>query len=381
MAANESALFGKPRAAGDNLLFLRLRWFLGLWLGVNVAVHWGHGWTDQAGAGLLGVFLASQGVLWKMPAHWLKGLQLHTAIFLLDLFFSITALLLTDQASPPLLATLFLTIFICALVKRVSLGALVGVVATGLYAAFKMQGPDGFQLKDPRDLLDVPFIVLSSIHTAIIVSEATFRQDVTEALDADNQTLSKKLGSAATELKARIRFINGAFDAVPAPALVVDGDGVLRSFNTRAEELFTAKRMAVLDRPIKDIGFLEPLRQLLRRAGGDASATGWLFTARGVRFYAAVRSGAARDEDGRLLNLAVFVQPTVAPEEAPEPLPEAQPAEALAQAAGGGPEPQVLAVPADAPVVAGDKPKGSTSSGIIQQSIADTVENEHPGQR
>jgi len=356
MAEATKPLFGKPGSAGDNLLFLRLRWFLGLWIGVTLGVFFGgRGWLDYASGALMGLFLLSQLVLWKLPATWFRGLQLHTAVFLLDLFFSITTLLLTDQASPALLSTLFLSIFICALVKKLSLGALVGVVATGVYVAFKTQGPDGFSLHDPRELLDVPFIFLASLHTAIIVSEATFRQDVTEALDADNQTLSKKLGNTATELKARIRFINSAFDAVPAPALVVDGDGMLRSFNTRAEELFGAKRMGLLDKPLKDIGFLEPLRQALRSAGGDGTAAGWLYTAKGVRFYASMRSGAARDPDGRLMNLAVFVQPTLAP---PEPEPAA-----VEEEAAGEPAPVSAARPA------------------FIQSIAATVENDHPDQR
>jgi PAS domain-containing protein len=353
-------LFGKPGSAGDNLLFLRLRWFLGLWIGVTLGLYFGfgaRGWLDYASIALVAMFLLSQLVLWKLPATWFRGLQLHTAVFLLDLFFSIATLLLADLASPALLATLFLTIFICALVKRLSLGTLVGVAATGVYLAFKTQGPDGFSVHDLRQLLDVPFIFLSSLHTAIIVSEATFHQEVTDALDADNQTLNKKLGNAASELKARIRFINSAFDAVPAPALVVDGDGLLRSFNTRAEELFNAKRMSVLDRPLKDIGFLEPLRLILRGAGADGGASGWLFTAKGVRFYATLRSGAARDPDGHLMNLAVFLQPALPPAE-----PEAGPAEIEAETEAGT-EGDVNPRPA------------------FIQSIAATVESDHPDQR
>jgi hypothetical protein len=138
----------------------------------------------------------------------------------------------------------------------------------------------------------------------------------------------------------------------------VDGEGLLRSFNTRCEELFGVKRMALLDKPLKDLGFLEPLRLILREAGGEGSASGWLFTAKGVRFYASVRCGAARDEDGRLLNLAVFIQPGLAPAE-PEPEPMA--------------ESPAAAAAASAPAEAEATP-GRTSSGIVQQSIAMDVE-------
>jgi hypothetical protein len=78
-----------------------------------------------------------------------------------------------------------------------------------------------------------------------------------------------------------------------------------------------------------------------------------------VRFYASLRSGAARDPDGHLMNLAVFVQPTLPPAE-----PEASPAE---------PEP-------DAGAEDGRPAEGSLRPAFIQ-SIAATVENDHPDQR
>jgi len=113
--------------------------------------------------------------------------------------------------------------------------------------------------------------------------------------------------------------------------------------------------MGVLDKPLKDIGFLEPLRLSLRGAAGDGSAAGWLYTAKGVRFYASLRSGAARDADGHLLNLAVFVQPSLPPAEPEAPAADAEPE------AGGE-------------TTAAQRP-------AYIQSIAATVENDHPDQR
>ena len=410
MAAAVTSLFGKPRSAGDNLLFLRLRWMLCLWIAASVAVHWGRGEADWAGAGLVAAFLLTQLALWRLSPRFMAGMQFYTIVFMLDLAFIVLAVLLTDQVSPGLLSALFLSIFITALVRRMSLALLVSGVAMLVYLAFKVQGPDGFAFPDLRQLLDLPVIMLASLHASIVLGESVFHEDISEALDADNQTLSRKLSSAATELKARVRFINSAFDAVPVPALVVDGDGLLRGFNTRAEELFGTRRTALLDRTLKDLRLLEPLRQALRELNGEGVTAAWLSTSRGGHFYASLRCGMARDTDGRLANMAIFVQPAEPPAETPtweawvEARRASQPASAgdagqppageaageapanaapaapraasetaLAPAAPAGPHD---AAPAPAPASA-PAPERST----LQRSLASTVEHDHPDQR
>lgn len=317
MAWKTRDLFGNPKSAGDNLVFLQARWTLGLWIAVTVCLHWGQGWNDWAGLVVVGAFMLSQWALWKMKAGFLKGLQLHTAVFVLDLLFTILALIFTNQAKPALLAVLFLSIFITALVAKPSLSLLVSGVSILMYILFKSQGPGGLDFSDLRQLLDLPFIVLSSLHAAIVVSEAQFHEDITQALDMDNQTLLKKLNSSATELKARVYFIKGAFDAVPAATLVIDGEGMLRTFNSRAEELFGVGRIPLLDRPMKDQEFFEPLREALRKLNGEGDAVTWLRGPKKDWFYASLRCGIAKDPEGRLANMVVFVQATEPPAESP----------------------------------------------------------------
>ena len=362
-----------PAAAGDNLLFLRLRWILLLWMSADLAVHWDGGSpSTYSVVGLLAGFTVSQGVLWKLPATYLRGMKLYTLIFLLDLFFMVSTLIALGQADSGLLMVTFLTIFVTALVQRLSLAAIVSLVSTGIYLAFRLQGRESFAFDDMRQMLDIPFIVLASLHAAIIVSEAQFHQEISDALENDNQHLSKRLGNTALELKARVRFINGAFDAVPAPALVLDGDGVVRSFNTRAEELFQIRRRAVLDHAIKDLAFLEPLRQILRQTGPDGNMQGsWLLTGKNERFYGSVRSGVARDEDGKLLNMAVFVQPAEAP---PEPEHGGRPF--IDEPAAPAPAATLPTIPAPAVPAGPPKVPGATSSSLVQRSLAAGFDDE-----
>jgi PAS domain S-box-containing protein len=317
--AGEGQLFAAPVAAGDNLLLLRLRWVLLLWILAMVGVHYEvEPWRFWAGMGVVAVFAVSQLVLWRLPARLLKGMRLYTTVFLLDLGFVVGSLYLSNQAEPRLLLVMFLTLFITALVQRISLSLLVSVVVMAVYAGLRLQGEDSFGWEDARQLMDLPFLVITSLHAAVIIAEAGFHQEIMESLEADNVTLSKKLGLTSSELKERVRFVMGAFDAVPAAVLVLDPHGMIRAFNRHAEAIFGIARGHVLDRTLHSVGFLEPLREeLKRRAGTEIHKGAWVKNAHGTPFFALVRNGIARDAEGALLNFTVFVSPTDAPPEAP----------------------------------------------------------------
>jgi hypothetical protein len=131
-------IFSKPTAAGDNLLFVRLRWVLFLWILVDISVHYQpETWLFWAGCGIAGLFGLSQIALWKLPPRFLKGMWLFQTIFLLDLFFTVATLYVAGQAEPRLLVVMFLTLFITALVQKLSLSLLVSGIATlGLFLLF-----------------------------------------------------------------------------------------------------------------------------------------------------------------------------------------------------------------------------------------------------
>jgi PAS domain-containing protein len=157
------------------------------------------------------------------------------------------------------------------------------------------------------------------------------------------------LGMTTKELKQRGQILVGAFDAVPAAALVIDNQGLIRVFNQRAEQLFQVRRGGVIDKPVKEVQFLEPMRVILREAGAaEANAGNWFSTPKGGQQYIQVRSGIARDEEGGLENIAVFFAAATAP----EPVAEVVPTPAPVEEAQWNPKP------------------GETRSGAIQHSLA-----------
>jgi PAS domain-containing protein len=342
------ALIGKPAAAGDNLTFLRLRWLLFSWIVVDVGSHYS---VDTAvlvtGGVLIAVFAATQFALYKLPARFLKGLKLYNLVFLLDLNFALLTLILMGHISMHLLIVLFLTIFITALAQRVSLALVISTVIIAIYLGFRLQSKQGFNFENALDLMDLPFIFIMGLHSAVIVGEAQFHTEVGEALETDNQSLAKKLGMTAKELKQRGQILVGAFDAVPAAALVIDNQGLIRVFNQRAEQLFQIRRGGVIDKPVKEVQFLEPMRLILREAGAaEANAGNWFSTPKGGQQYIQVRSGIARDEEGAFENIAVFFALAAAPE------PVAEVATVPVEEASWSPKP------------------GETRSGAIQHSLA-----------
>lgn len=393
MADTGGGLFSKPAAAGDNLLFVRLRWVLFLWILVDISVHYQpETWLFWAGCGIATAFGLSQIALWKLPPRLLKGLWLFQTIFLLDLFFTVATLYVAGQAEPRLLVVMFLTLFMTALVQRLSLSLLVSAMVIFVYAAMRLEGRGEFAWSDTRDLLDLPFLFIISIHSAVIVAEAKFHEEVRESLEEDNSLLAKKLGKTTLDLKDRVRFVMGAFDAVPAAVIVLDPQGVVRGFNTHSEAIFNVKRHRVLDRSMHEQPFLALLREeLKRREGRELYAAAWLQPAKGPHFFAYVRNGIARDEEGALLNMAVFVSPTAPPAEAPtyeaylalqknleDEVLQDSPRGPLEDEAGASGQASV-ALQEEAPKPKGPegiKDKAATSSGVIQRVIAATVTTE-----
>lgn len=359
------SLIGRPAAAGDNLAFLKLRWLLFGWIVVDVAAHYfiADPGLLGAGLGLVIAFAISQFWLYKLPASFLTGLKLYTLVFLLDLNFALLTLIFMGHISMHLLIVLFLTIFVTALAQRVSRALVISTVIVAIYLGFRLQSREGFNVASSLDLLDLPFIFVMGLHSAVIISEAQFHGDVSEALETDNQSLAKRLGITSRELKQRGQILVGAFDAVPAPALVIDNEGFIRVFNQRAEALFQVRRGALIDKPVKEVAFLDPMRTVLRGAGAsEANAGAWFSTVKGGQIYVLVRSGIARDEEGRLENIAVFFAPAAAPEPGPSAPGEAAPAPAAPMAPGAGEEAKL-------------KP-GETRSGVIQQSLAHQITTE-----
>lgn len=395
--AAPGGLFGAP-AAGDNRLFVRLRWVLFLWILVDVSVHYEvEPWRFWSGIGLAAAFALTQVLLWRLPARFLRGLRLFTAIFLLDLFFTVATLFLAGQAEPRLLVVMFLTLFITALVQKVSLAVLVSAVVMAVYAALRLEGHDSFGWQDTRQLLDLPFLLITAVHASVIVSEARFHEEVLESLEVDNKHLSSKLGNTTRELKDRIRFVMGAFDAVPSAVLVLDPHGSLRAFNRLAEETFGVLRHKVLDHTLFSLPFLESLRQELRsREGSELFRGAWLHNAKMQPFYASVRNGIARDSDGALLNMAVFIMPAQPPAEAPTYeawLALQTPVEDLVLQDGMAQPAHPAASDGDAPAPMPSTPKAhadknaqavtdqsETGSGLVQRVIAATVTTERKDQ-
>jgi len=132
------------------------------------------------------------------------------------------------------------------------------------------------------------------------------------------------------------------------------------------------------------------LRVAMRALNGEGDAAVWLKRLKGGWFYAGLRCGIARDGDGRLSNMVVFVQELEPPAETPtyEAWQKARQAQIQdytqgrksAPTAPGSPsegregEPAAPAAPPPA------KGPGQPRSALVRE-IADTVERDHPAER
>ena len=308
-------MLGKANFAGDNVLLYRLRWVLLAWMGAAGAMRLHHGEMNVALWGtLIGAFLVSQFILLKLPGSWVTSNRFHTVVFLGDLTLVLAVLFSLDRLTPDLTLALSLTVFTTALAQSLSLASVVALVTVGVYVAFVSRGPAGFDPTDVDQLLDLPFIFIQGLHGAVIVTEMRFRQELTDALAADNKSLQRKLGGSLVQLREQAGEASSWVESIPAAALVLNSAGEVMAFNKRAEDAFELRKSLVLRRPMKDVGFFDPIEKILAtREGDNAIGVAEFKTKSGKVTPMAVRAGVSRDNEGHLRHIGVVFGPWSGP--------------------------------------------------------------------
>jgi PAS domain-containing protein len=340
-------MLGKANFAGDNVLLYRLRWVLLAWMGAAGSMRLGNPeMSTPWWVVLLVLFVASQVVLLKLPAAWVTSQRFHTVVFLGDLALVLAVLLSLGRLTPDLTLALSLTVFTTALAQSLSLAAVVATVSVGVYLAFLSRGA-GFDPTNVDQLLDLPFIFIQGLHGAVIVTEMRFRQEMSDALAADNKTLQRKLGGSLVQLREQAGEAASWVESIPAAALVLSAVGEIMAFNKRAEDTFELRRSLVLRRAMKEVGFFDPIEKVLSTREGDSAVGVAEFKTKSGKVIAlAVRAGVSRDGEGHLRHIGVVfgpwsgplpegafrleAAPSKAPLEAPlTPAPEAPPVSTL----------------------------------------------------
>ncbi len=245
--------------------FFAIRWVVLLWLAVDFFIRWQEGQAILWVAAVLAVvYLGSQIVTALLPSRFFEGLKFCYIMFLFDLSFILLSLWVMNQVQSFLLAAIFLSIFIAAVAQKFWYTCLTSVVVAGVYLACKIYTPQGFDYVKPQDLLELPFILILSLHSSILVQETQVEIVRRKTLEASKGALTNKLKKTSEDMQAMSQFFESVLGAIPVALVMMDSNFRVRYFNKDAEAVFGTKRRDILDREIKDVEVLEPLLPALR---------------------------------------------------------------------------------------------------------------------
>ena len=228
-------------------LLMNFRWLLFLRLAATQAVY--NSVADSAGYLTLlplGLTLASQLALWRLPLAKMEGPRAYYAVFIFDLMVILLNLQMAGRLRQDLVITFFLAIFCSAMVRRVGASFGAALVLGAAYLAVQNRAGGGLAALDGGQLLDLPFIFIASIHSGLVAQEAQTEAEARHRLLADNGALTRKLRNNFFESYRFNQDIKALLDTLPFAMVMLDRTQGIRFFNAGAELVFGVRRKNVL---------------------------------------------------------------------------------------------------------------------------------------
>ena len=250
-------------------LFFNFRWLLFVWLGAVAA------WRslndlpqEPALYAVMGALLASQAGLRLIPAVRFEGMRIFYAILLLDLLFTLLGVWSAGQLSEDLVTALFLGTFIAALSQKVGIAALGSLVLSAIYLTLKSRSAEGLDLGQTEQLLALPFLLITSLHSGLVAQEASRETQALRDLSKDRNALAAQLNGTFADVARYSREISLLLDAMPFGMIMLDQHGKVRFFNEMAEFVFGLRREQVARQPLASSAELGSLVALLNADPG-----------------------------------------------------------------------------------------------------------------
>lgn len=245
-------------------LFFNFRWLLFVWLGAVAA------WRSLEGLPLepalfavLGAMLATQAGLRLMPAAKFEGMAVFNAVFLLDLLFTLLGVWSADQLNADLVTALFLGTFIAAVGARTGVAALGALILGAVYVMLRTRTAEGFDFSQPEQLLALPFLFITSLHSGLLAGEATRDSLALKMLSQDSHALAMQLKGTFADVARYSRQISQLLDSLPFGVIMLGNEGQIRFFNEMSEFAFGVRREYVARQILSDCLELAPLNALL----------------------------------------------------------------------------------------------------------------------
>ncbi|MCX8094525.1 MAG: PAS domain-containing protein [Candidatus Goldbacteria bacterium] len=200
-----------------------------------------------------------------LPEKFYSGVKINYIVFIVDMAFIIIGAQLFTVNDLRFIVCIFLAIFISAISQSVKMSILIAIVVDSLYFFINTELGKSQPLSYEMILLNLPFIFIVSIHSSFIAEKANQEVLKRKEIERMNELLTKGVITKSRKLSDITDFLDDLSESFLDALIVLDIEGVVKIFNSAAENMLNIKKNKAINSPLKDLAGLSAAKDIIMK--------------------------------------------------------------------------------------------------------------------
>ncbi len=214
---------------------------------------------------LVAFLIISNVIFLLLPYKFYAGVKINYIVFIIDMAFIIIGAQLFTVNDLRFIVCVFLAIFISAVSQSVKMSVLIAIVVDTLYFFINTELSGIRALSYEMILLNLPFIFIVSVHSSFIAEKANQEVIKRKEIERMNELLTKGVVTKSRKLSDITDFLDDLSESFLDALIVLDIEGVVKIFNSVAEEMFNIKKSRAVNSPLKDLAGLSAAKDIIMK--------------------------------------------------------------------------------------------------------------------
>ncbi len=200
-----------------------------------------------------------------IPKKMFEGVNAVYAVFVMDIIFIGLAAFWLADFDHVFLASVFLTIFICAIARSVKLSVVAALPVTLVYVFLRANASEaGFEsVFEENSIINIPLLFMVALHSGFLAERSEAELDEKHRLEKSNMSLSKQYKNMEDRMEAALVQTGRVIDALADGIIAVDSAGNVIVYNKSCAEIFGFPRSKALNMPINILKPLAPVYRVI----------------------------------------------------------------------------------------------------------------------
>lgn len=211
------------------------------------------------------ILVISNFIFMLLPYKFYVGVKINYIVFIVDMAFIIIGAQLLTINDLRFIVCVFLAIFISALSQSIKMSILIAIVVDALYFFINTEIAGMKPLSYEMILLNLPFIFIISVHSSFIAEKANMEEVKRKEIERMNKLLAKGVVRKSKKLADIADFLDDLSESFLEALVVLDIEGVVKIFNSVAENMFNIPKSRAVNSPLKDLPGLSAAKDIIMR--------------------------------------------------------------------------------------------------------------------